>query len=311
MTTLSIVIVSWNTKDILDDCLESVYRETDGIEFEVIVVDNDSQDGSAEMVKEKYPGVILIVNEKNVGFAAANNIGFNYCNGKYILLLNSDTVVLDGALQKTVSYADQHPDLGVLSCKILNDDHTLQPNCSMYPSLLNSVLFITGLYKAFPRSKFFGRAQMTWWDYDDERQVQVLKGCFMLVRKEALDATGPMDERFFMYSEEVDWCFRFSKAGWKLGYFPDASIIHLGGVSAAKLGGSRALVKDKSTRRYMKKHWSKPAYAVGLTFMFTFYLSRLPGALLLALLSGGSSKYKKRLENHWTGLRGLATKQDI
>lgn len=310
MTELSIVIVSWNTKDILDDCLESVYRETKDIEFETIVVDNASEDGSAEMVREKYPQVKLIAHDANVGFAAGNNIGFKVCTGEYILLLNSDTIVLEGALQKSVAYAKAHPDFGVVSCKILNQDLTLQPNCSMYPSLLNSVFFITGLYRALPKNKLFGRAAMTWWDYDDEREVQVLKGCFMLVRKDALAQVGPMDERFFMYSEEVDWCYRFHKAGWKLGFFPTAQIIHLGGVSAAKLGGGRALIKDKSTRRYMRKHWSAPAYFMGVTFMCIFYLTRLPGAALLSMATG-KDKYKKRLENHWTGLKGLATKQDI
>lgn len=310
MIDLSIVIVSWNTKDILDQCLKSVFDETNGISYEIIVIDNASKDGSCEMVKEKYPDVILIENQDNVGFAAANNIGFTHCKGSYVLLLNSDTIVLNGALQKTLQYADQHPEFGVVSCKILNEDLTLQPNCSMYPSLLNSLFFVTGLYSLFPKSKLFGRAAMTWWNYNDEREVQVLKGCFMLVRKEALEQTGPMDERFFMYSEEVDWCYRFSKAGWKLGFYPDTSIVHLGGVSAAKLGGQRALVKDKSTRRYMKKHWSKPAYAMGLTFMFMFYLSRLPGALLLSFISN-NEKYRKRLENHWSGLVGLATKRDI
>ncbi len=304
MTALSIVIVSWNTKDILRDCLVSVYQETKGIEFETIVVDNASHDGSVGMVKAEFPQAIVIENEKNVGFAAANNIGFKIAKGEYVLLLNSDTVVLDGALNKTLDYARQQPELGVISCRILNSDRTIQPNCSMYPSLLNSLFFVTGLYKLFPRSRVFGRAQMTWWDYSDERDVEVLKGCFMLVKAQALREVGDMDEQFFMYSEEVDWCVRFAKAGWKLRFYPGAEIIHLGGASAAKLGGDRALIKDRSTKRYMRKHWSKPAYALGVTSMFLFYITRLPGVAVLKAISE-NPRYQKQYENHLSGLKGL------
>lgn len=314
MLDLSIVIVSWNTKDILRDCLLSVYEQTKDISFEVIVVDNDSQDDSADMVAEEFPQTVLIRHPENAGFAAGNNIGFKVTKGRYVLLLNSDTIVLDNALKKTLTYADTKPDYGVISCKVLNDDKSLQPNCFMYPSLLNSLFFVTGLYKLFPRSRLFGRQHMTWWDYNNAREVQVIKGCFMLVRKEALDQVGPMDERFFMYSEEVDWCYRFSHKNWKLGFYPDAEIIHLGGISAAKLGGDRALIKDKSTRRFLKKHRSLPTYYITLFFMFVFYCTRLPGAFLFYLSTKEKDKkqrYKKIIDNHVAGLGGLFSNQNI
>jgi GT2 family glycosyltransferase len=304
MVTMSIVIVSWNTREILRDCLASIYENAAPEEFQIIVVDNDSADGSAEMVKEQFPKVDLIVNDDNLCFAAANNVGFKIAKGDYILLLNSDTIVLGDALQKTLAYAQSKPDYGIVSCKILNEDHSLQPNCFMLPSFLNSVLFLTGMYKLFPNSKFFGRAEMTWWDYANEIDVEALKGCFMLVRKEALDQVGGMDEQFFMYSEEIDWCYRFSKQGWKLGFYPDASIIHLGGVSAAKLGADRALIKDKSSIRYMRKHYSTPHFYIGYLMMVLFYMSRLPAAAALAAVSK-NEKFKKIRDNHLSGLTGL------
>ena len=306
MKDLSIVIVNWNTKQILDDCLKSVYEQTKNIDFETIVVDNASEDGSVEMVREKYPQAILIANDKNVGFAAANNIGFKVCQGEYVLLLNSDTIVLDNALEKTLAYARTKPKYGVISCKVLNDDHTLQPNCFMYPSLLNYTLFLLGLYKLFPNSRFFGREKMTWWDYSDNRDVDVVVGCFMLVRKDALLETGPMDEGYFMYSEEVDWCVRFNKNNWKIGFYHEAEIIHLGGASAVRLGPDRALVKDRSSLRYMRKNWSKPRFYAGVLLVLLFYVSRLPPAWLLYLFTQ-KANYKKIALNHWSGIKGIVT----
>lgn len=304
MIELSIVIVSWNTKQITEDCLRSVYEQTRGVEFETIVVDNASDDFSADMVEEKFPQVKLIRSDKNVGFAAGNNLGFKKAVGKFVLLLNSDTLVLDNALEKTIAYARKRPKHGVISCKVLNEDHSLQANCSMLPSNLNFALQVFGLYKVFPRHPFFGRADMTWWDYSDERDVEVLKGCFMLVRKDALEQIGDMDEEFFMYCEEVDWCKRFAHSGWRLGFYPEAQIIHLGGSSAAKLGSDRARIKDTSTIYYMRKHWSSFAQFTGKFLMISFYALRLPMAALLFLITG-KSKYQKIRDNHWSGITGL------
>lgn len=301
---MSIVIVSWNTREILRDCLLSLYQNPPQSEFEVIVVDNDSADGSAGMVEDDFPNVALIKSPSNVGFAAANNLGFKVAKGDYILLLNSDTIVLGDALQKTLEYAQSKPDYGVVSCRMLNSDHSLQHNCFMLPSLLNSLIFLSGMYKIIPKSRFFGRAEMTWWNYQGEMDVEALKGCFMLVQRRALDEVGGMDERFFMYSEEIDWCYRFSKKGWKLGYFPGAEIVHLGGASAAKLGPDRALIKDKSNVLYMRKHYSYPRYIAGYALMILFYVSRLPGVALLSVISN-KPEYKKIRDNHISGLKGL------
>ena len=237
---VSVIIVNWNTIDLLRACIASVFNATRSINFEVIVIDNASADGSVEMVRQEFGKAIVIANAKNVGFAAANNQGMAIATGRYVLLLNSDTIVLDGAIEKTIAYADRWPDTAALGCRILNPDRSLQNSCFMFPSLLNLLLFSTYLYRLFPRSRFFGREQMTWWDRDDAREVDVVTGCYMLVRKQAIDEVGMMDSGFFMYAEETDWCYRFKSKGWKNRFTPDAEIVHLGGASAAKLGSRRA-----------------------------------------------------------------------
>jgi GT2 family glycosyltransferase len=234
MYDVSIIIVNWNTRDILRECLISIYKETLDISYEIIVIDNFSSDGSALMIKKEFPEAILIANEENRGFAVANNQGMEIANGRYVLLLNSDTVVLENAIQKTVRFADNHPEAAVLGCKAYNADMSLQPTCFMYPSLLNLFLLSTYLYKLFPRNRFFGREFMSWWDRGDVREVEVVTGCFMLVRKTAIEQVGMMDNSYFMYAEETDWCYRFGRAGWKKIFYPEAVIIHYGGMSSSK-----------------------------------------------------------------------------
>ena len=212
---VSTIIVNWNTCNITCDCLKSVFEQTKELSFEVIVVDNASSDGSVEMIRHDFPQVNLIENSENKGFAAANNQGMAIANGCYVLLLNSDTIILDNAISKTISFADAHPEAAVTGCRVLNPDRSLQPTCFMFPSILNMLFESSYLYKLFPRSKFFGRERMTWWDRSDVREVDVVTGCFMLVRREAIEQVGIMDERFFVYGEETDWCYRFKRASWK------------------------------------------------------------------------------------------------
>ncbi|MFU8829799.1 MAG: glycosyltransferase family 2 protein, partial [Phycisphaerales bacterium] len=211
---LSIVIISFNTIDITRDCLRSVFENIGDLHAQVIVVDNDSKDGSADMVASEFPKVELIRNSDNRGFAAANNQGFELCTGEFVLLLNSDTVVLGDVLEKSVAYMREHPQVGVFGCRVLNPDRTMQPTCFMVPSLLNISLMTLGLSK-LSRPKFFGRMQMLDWQRDSEREVQVVTGCYMLVRRTAMDAVGWLDDSFFFCGEETDWCVRFRKAGWK------------------------------------------------------------------------------------------------
>ena len=272
---VSIIIVNWNTAQITCDCLGSVYQQTKDISFEVIVVDNASSDNSVEMIKAQFPQVILIENERNRGFAAANNQGMAIAKGRYVLVLNSDTVVLDNAITKTVDFTDSHPQAAVVGCRVLNPDKTLQPTCFMFPSVLNMTLWVTYLFKLFPRSRFFGRERMIWWNRDDQQEVDVVTGCFMLARQEAISSVGTMDEQFFMYYEETDWCYRFKKAGWKVMFTPCGEIIHLGGASSTRVKISKEKRKRKSLLLYYKKHKSTLGYLSAWILIALFFLTRI------------------------------------
>ncbi|MBW8042190.1 MAG: glycosyltransferase family 2 protein [Planctomycetes bacterium] len=282
---VSIIIVNWNTCEILSDCLVSVYKQTESVEFDVIVIDNHSTDGSVEMIKNKFPQVRLIENPANRGFAVANNQGMAIAKGRYVLLLNSDTIVLDNAITKTVRFADAHPEAVVVGCRVLNPDRTLQPTCFMFPSIINLLFSSSYLYKLFPRSRIFGRERMTWWDRSDVREVDVVTGCVMLVRRTAVEQVGIMDERFFMYGEETDWCYRFRQAGWKVMFTPTAEIIHLGDASSRQVKPEMTLQLRGSILLFFKKHMSELTYGLACLIICLFFLCRVPYWLGRALLS--------------------------
>ena len=224
---LSILIVNWNTEELLRQCIESIYQSTSHDDFEVIVVDNASTDGSIKMVRHNFPKVKLLQNKFNMGFAAANNQGLQICSGELILLLNSDTQVLNGALDKCVDYMKLHDKVGALGCKVLNPDGTFQSTCFRFERLRDLVyhhcLGLTTWIRlvrklGFPTfnlpSRYWGRV------FTSERQVDVVAGCFLLTRRSVIDAVGCLDDAFFFYGEEEEWCFRVKGAGWRIMYFP-------------------------------------------------------------------------------------------
>ena len=281
---VSVIIVNWNTKGLLRDCLSSVYEHAGDVDYGIIVIDNASTDGSVSMVKNDFPDVILIENSENRGFAVANNQGMAVAKSKYVLLLNSDTVVLDNAIANTVHFANENPQAAVVGCRVLNPDRTLQRTCFMFPSVLNMLLSSSYLYKLFPKNRFFGREQMTWWDRNDVRQVDVVTGCFMLVRREAIEQVGMMDEEFFIYGEETDWCYRFREKGWKVMFAPVGEIIHFGGQSTAQKPVAMIVQLRLSILKFMKKHYSQPAYLTARFLVALFFAIRLPVWLAKALI---------------------------
>jgi hypothetical protein len=301
---VSIVIVSWNTRDVLRDCLKSVYNQTRSIEFEIIVIDNASRDGSAAMMKLDFPQVILIENSVNMGFATANNQGMAFARGRYVLLLNSDTVVLDDAIGKTVVFAENHSDAAVVGCRVLHPGGKLQQTCFMYPSLVNMLLESSYLYKLFPQNRFFGREQMTWWDRNDVHQVKVVDGCFMLVRRQAIEQVGLLDEQFFMYCEETDWCYRFEKAGWKMLFTPDAEIVHLGGQSSRQTSIQMTLQLRGSILLFIKKHRSWPAYMLSCILVWLFFAVRVP-VWMIVFAARRTDASRNRLKAYLRGMYQL------
>ena len=233
---LSIIIVSFNTKALTRRCLECVERYSDGLDLEVIVVDNASKDGSADMVSDEFPNVKLIKLHENRGFAGGNIPGMSKAAGRHILLLNSDAFIDEGVLKKTVSFMDQHKEIGILGCKLIGTDGALQASARMLPSPLNKILHITGLAARFPKSRFFGRVDFSWWNHTEPRSVGWVVGAYFLIRRKTMEEIGVLDDRYFLYYEEIDYCLRARRSGWNVVFYPHASVIHLGGQSIDSKG---------------------------------------------------------------------------
>lgn len=237
----------------LRDCVRSVLPNLGSLTAEVIVVDNGSSDGSAEMVQTAFPEAILICNEDNRGFAAANNQALKIAKGKYVLLLNSDTIVHGDVLERSIEYMEATQDVGIMGCRVLNPDGSLQPTCSRFPSLLNLLLLTSGLWKLnWP--KFLDRHHMRYWPRTDEREVEVVSGCYMVVRSSAIEEVGLLDEAFFFFGEETDWCKRFRNSGWSLRFAPVGEITHYGGGSARSLNFTRDLMLSRAMVLLHLKH---------------------------------------------------------
>lgn len=270
---LSIVIVSWNTREMLADCLGSVFGNLGALECEVFVVDNASEDGSPEMVARDFPQARLIRNTANLGFAAANNQAMELMCGEYVLLLNSDTIVHGDVLEQSRSYLEAHPRVGVMGCRVHNTDGSLQITCSRFPSLLNLALLTSGLWKlGWPA--FLDRYQMTRWDRTDARPVEVVSGCYMYLRKAAMDQVGLLDESFFFFGEETDWCRRFADAGWELHFAPVGVITHHGGGSVRRLSYRRDVMLTEGMIRLHRKHGGIAGAAACWALLMGFNLSR-------------------------------------
>jgi hypothetical protein len=250
---LSVIVVSWNTCDELRACLESVAAGVRGISAEVIVVDNASTDGSPDMVTAQFPDTCLVRNADNLGFAAGCNAGLRIATGRYLLLLNPDTVVLGDVLAATVRYLDDHPDVGALGCRVLNADHSLQLSCFRDPSVLNTLLSVSGLARLrWPR--ILGREWMRTWQRDSERDVDVVTGCYLATRREVVDDIGLLDDGYFFCGEEADWCRRMREKGWTARFAPVGEIVHLDGIAGRKLSERRDLLCMAGQVRFVDHH---------------------------------------------------------
>lgn len=229
---LSVLIVSYNTEELLKKCLNHVLAHCKGLPFEIIVVDNASKDGSYEMLLREFPEVRAIKTPHNVGFGPANNLGFKTAEGKYILILNSDAFPNEGTIQEGLKRMKEDPRIGYGGCRLTNSDGSLQPSGRLFPSLLNGFLEISGLAERFENSRFFGRYNRTWANPNLTAEVDWIPGAFAFIPKQAVEEVEGFDERFFLYFEEVDLCRRLKKAGWKIVYWGDLSAVHLGGKSS-------------------------------------------------------------------------------
>lgn len=237
---LSIIIVNWNAKDLLEDCLNSIYSNTKDISYEIMVVDNNSADESCNMIKEKFndrKNLVLIENKDNKGFAGANNQAIKISGGRVILLLNPDTIVNKDVIERTYECLIEDEKLGVAGCKVLNPDGTLQLACRrMAPKPKDALFKLFGFSKLFRKNKTMTRYNLSYASEEDFLDVDSVSGCFLMIKKEVIDKIGLLDEAFFMYGEEMDWCIRSKKAGYSVRYCPVGTIIHYKGESSKQLG---------------------------------------------------------------------------
>jgi len=282
---LSVIIVNYNVKHFLEQCLFSVLKAAEKIETEIIVVDNHSADGSVQMVSEKFPNVQLIANDKNLGFSAANNIGIKKSKGKYILLLNPDTVVEEDSFYKTVNYMDAHPDTGGLGVKMIDGKgHFLPESKRGLPTPGVAFYKIFGISRLFPKSKAFNRYHLGYLSPDEIHEVEILSGAFMLLRKSVLNEIGLLDDTFFMYGEDIDLSYRITQAGNKNIYFPETTIIHYKGESTKKGRLNYVMIFYKAMQIFARKHFSqKRASLFSLLINFAIYF-RAAIALLYRII---------------------------
>jgi GT2 family glycosyltransferase len=254
---LSVCIVNWNTRQDLEESLRSVLRADPELGIEVIVLDNASGDGSAEMVRQQFPQVALIESADNTGFARGYNRAASSATGRHLLILNPDTVVQRGALSRLVEFMDSHPEAGAAGPCVLNRDGSLQFSCRRFPRPMVGVLRNTVIGRLAPRNRFTREYLMQDWDHGSIRHVDWVSGAAMCIRREAWDQVGGFDEGFFMYAEDMDWCWRARQAGWKVYYVPDAVIVHRIGRSTDQRAIPMVIQFHRSAVRFYRKHYAR------------------------------------------------------
>jgi GT2 family glycosyltransferase/lipopolysaccharide/colanic/teichoic acid biosynthesis glycosyltransferase len=254
---LSIIIVNYNVREFLHHALVSLQKAMKGIRGEIVVVDNASDDGSIEMVRRRFPKVHLIASKTNLGFAKANNLGLKQARGKFILLINPDTLVQEDTLQVMIRFFEENPDVGLAGCKIMNPDGTFQLACRRsFPAPWAAFTKMTGLSALFPGSRLFGRYNLTYLSPDETYELDAVSGSFMMVRREAYEQVGGLDEDFFMYGEDLDWCFRIQRAGWKNYYVHSTQIIHYKGESTKRSSLNEIRTFYQAMHLFVQKHLS-------------------------------------------------------
>lgn len=225
---LSIIIVNYKTEELTSNCIDSIIKSnTKGLSYEIILVDNASEDGSVEAIKMRFPEVKVIENHENLGFSKANNIGMEVSKGEFLLLLNSDTIVELNTLKGAIAFISDHKHIGALGCKILLPSGKLDPACKRsFPTPLNGLYHSLNLDMAFPESTRFGAYNLTYVDENKTCSIDCIMGAFMLVPRAVIDVVGMLDEDFFMYGEDIDWCYRIKQAGYQIMYYPEVRIFH-------------------------------------------------------------------------------------
>lgn len=256
-TSVSIIIVHHNTKELLRQCLASLMETTHSVDKQLIVVDNASSDGSSQMLGESFPEVTLLKNKSNIGFSQANNQGVKKAIGPYLLFLNPDTIVCDGAIEGMVRFLESRADVGAVGCKLLNADGSLQRSCGLFPSLRIELFTRTFLNRMFPRNRTFNMHNLASWDYSAVSEVDWATGACLMVRKDVFHSLSGFDENIFMFYEDVDLCLRIWREGWKVLFYPDSVVFHLRGGSWKQNREVPIQSSYVNALYFYRKHYSK------------------------------------------------------
>lgn len=298
---ISFIIVSWNAKAFLLSCLESIVRTVHDCAYEIIVVDNASDDGSPDAVEAAFPQVRVLRLEENLGFAAGNNRGIANSRGRWLCLVNSDVELLPGCVDGLLRVMEGGADIGLIAPRILNADRTLQRSCRRFPSLWHSFCSALGLSTIVPNSEFFGGTFMRWWPHDTQRDVDVVSGCFWFVRSEAMTRIGGLDEEFFMYGEDIDWCRRLHAQGWRIEFTPESEAIHHGGGSSRNQPLRFFMAQQEADLRYWSKHHGPFATSIRAGIMLLHQCVRIVAHCAIYPL-----RHHSRDEQHFKIARSVA-----
>lgn len=299
---LSIIIVSWNVADLLRDCLRSVEANRGALDLEVIVVDSASNDDSVALVQNEFPWVMLLACAENVGFPKGNNLGLAVANGRYYLLLNPDTVVLDDALSKMMAYMRQNPEVGVLGCQLLNEDGTVQSSKRRFPTVTTAFFESTWLETIAP-SRVLARYYAQDLADDAVSEVDWVMGACMLVPRQVVAEVGGLDEAYFMYSEELDWCRRIKDSGWRVVYYPEAQIIHYAGQSSEQAVVARHINFQQAKLRYFRKYNGRFTAFILRLFLLLNYGWQLILEAVKGLMGHKRPLRRQRVHAYWQVIR--------
>jgi GT2 family glycosyltransferase len=278
---ISICILTYKACEFLKNCLVSIYQQSSVLPFEVIVVDNHSMDGTLEMLRNEFPAVRWVENQCNDGYTRPMNQALQMASGQYLVQLNPDTIIHPGAIDTLVDFMRSHPDAGIVTPKVLNRDGTLQKQCRRSAARpWDTFTYFSGLARRYPKNPRYAGYLMTYLDEDEVNEVEAVSGSCMMIRRETIDQIGFLDELFFAYQEDADFCFRARKAGWKIYYVPDAKIIHFGGQGGSKVEVYRSIYHwHRSYFLYYRKNLARDYFFLG---NWLFYVM-MAGKLALSL----------------------------
>ena len=311
MSQISVIIVSWNARRHLRNCLASI-RETGGsLVREIIVVDNASSDGSPDMVAARFPEVKLVRESENLGFARANNLGMQHACGSFLALLNSDVVVHPGCFEQLIRVLESHSAVGLAGPRITGGDGRTQLTCRRFPTVWNHICRALALDRALSRWSLFSGFEMRHWNYERQGEVEVLSGCFWLARRLAVEQVGGLDGRFFFYAEDLDWCKRFRDLGWKVMFVAEATATHYGGGSSSNAPLSYSIEMLRANLAYWQKHYGFLGQCVYRLLSLVYHFLRLVARIFAAAGGSTAPQGKGKLKEHAVCVRWLLTGKGV